>query len=267
MPQDPLPTRSGQPSDSRLSRRPWRTLLIMLAAQGALFYLAGAILRAVFGLPMNMSETQSLSAVLSLSLAGFLAYLITPHLLRVPHGKRSFRDYLSDIRLTSFRPAFRLSVLTASCVLVLVLCQGGGSVVYRLTEGKPLTSEFLSGVFDLAQALPPRSLLLFAVFFSVFEEVAFRGVLLRMLLKKHPVRRAILYSALAFGLAHLPAVFAGRAFVATLGQVVWATLFGLFYAHLVIRTDSLVPAMVSCSSMNFLTAEALARFSSSAYSW
>jgi membrane protease YdiL (CAAX protease family) len=116
--------------------------------------------------------------------------------------------------------------------------------VYRLLEGKPLSLVFIADVFDLSPALPPRSLLLIAVFYTMLEEVAFRGVLLRMLLRQHPAGRAILYSALAFGLFHLPAVFAGRPLLATLGQVVWATLFGLFYGYLSFKTDSLFPAMI-----------------------
>jgi len=146
--------------------------------------------------------------------------------------------------VTSIQPFARLLVLTISCVLILIVCQGSGSIVYRLTQGKPLTLEFISAVFNLALALPPKSMLLFAVFFSMFEEVTFRGVLLRMLLRKYPIRRAIIYSALGFGLVHFPAVLTGRALIPTLGQVVWAALFGLFYGYLVVKTDSLAPAMI-----------------------
>ena len=113
-----------------------------------------------------------------------------------------------------------------------------------MTEGNPVTPEFVAGVFNLSLALPPQSNLLFAQFFSMFEEVAFRGVLLTMLLGIYPPRRAILYSAIAFGAAHLPAVFAGREVVLTLGQVVWAFLFGLFYGYLFLRTGSLLPPMI-----------------------
>jgi membrane protease YdiL (CAAX protease family) len=235
---------SGPDVGSRLSGHPWRALLIILAIQGTSVYLIGFILRVVFKLPQDISDTEALPAVLSLSVGGFLAYVVAPYFLRLPFGRRSFKEYLDDIRLTRVRPFFRLLVLTISCVVVLAVCQGSGSIVYRLTEGKPLTPEFLAGVFNLAQALPPKSWLLFAVFYSMFEEVAFRGVLLRMLLKRHSIRRAIVYSALAFGLVHFPAVFAGQAVISTLAQVVWAGLFGLFYGYLVVRTESLLPAMI-----------------------
>jgi membrane protease YdiL (CAAX protease family) len=218
--------------------------LIILAIQGSLLYFVGFVLQALLKRPFDLSDPKALTVVLAFTFSEILGYLIAPYFLRVPYGRRTFGKYLDDIRLTRFRPFVRLLVLTVSCLLVLILCQGGGSIVYRLVQGQPLTAEFLARVFNFARVLPPQSMLLFAFFYTMLEEVVFRGVLLRMLLKKHPVRRAILYSALAFGLAHLPAAFAGRPLIATLGQVVWAALFGVFYAYLVIQADSLIPAML-----------------------
>jgi membrane protease YdiL (CAAX protease family) len=230
--------------ESRLSAHPWRTLLIILGIQGGLLCLLGYVLQAVLKKPFDMGDPEALTVVMAFTLSEILAYLVAPYLLGVPFARRSFREYLDDIRLTNVRPFFKLLALTISCLLVLILCRVGGSVVYRLTQGQPVTADFLKGVFDLGRVFPPRSLLIFAFLYTMLEEVVFRGVLLRMLLRRHPVRRAILYSALAFGLAHLPAALFGQAFVRTAGQVVWASIFGLFYATLVIETDSLVPAMV-----------------------
>jgi membrane protease YdiL (CAAX protease family) len=229
---------------SRWSQRPWRAFLLIFAIQAVLFYLTGFVLYGLLKMPREMGNIEALSTIVLFSVCGVLAYVFAPFFLHIPYGKRRFSEYLGDIRLTQVRPFFKLLALTASCVLVLVLCQGSGSLAYRLFEGKPLSLAFIADVFDLSLALPPRSLLLIAVFYTMLEEVAFRGVLLRMLLRRHPAGRAILYSALAFGLFHLPAVFAGRPLLATLGQVVWATLFGLFYGYLTFKTDSLFPAMI-----------------------
>jgi membrane protease YdiL (CAAX protease family) len=236
--------RSAHGSQSGLSAHPWRTLLIILAIQGGLLYLLGFFLQAVIKKPFNISNPEALTVVLAFTLSEIIGYLIVPYFLGVPFKRQTFKDYLDDIRLIRFRPFFPLFLLTISCLVVLILCQGGGSIVYRLTQGKPVTGDFLRGIFDLGLVLPPRSFLLFAFAYTMLEEVVFRGVLLRLLLNKHPVRLAIIYSALAFGLAHLPAALAGRSLVLTLGQVVWAAVFGLFYAYLVIKTDSLIPAMI-----------------------
>ena len=176
--------------------------------------------------------------------AGFWRTSSCPSSCAFPGGGRTFREYLDDIRLTRTRPFVPLLILTVSCDLILILCQGTGSLAFRLTEGQFLTWEFVRRVFDLSSALPPQSTLLFAVFFSSFEEVVFRGIFLTMLLEKHPSRRAIVYSAIAFGVLHLPAVLAGHALIHALGQVVWASLFGLFYGYLFIKSGSLLPPMI-----------------------
>jgi membrane protease YdiL (CAAX protease family) len=216
----------------------------MLAIQPVCYALVGLVLFGLLGLPRDLSNMESFSTIMLFTVGGFLAYVIVPFLLGIPKGRRTFREYLDDIRLTRVRPFVPLLVLTITCDLILILCQGSGSLVYRLTEGQPLTWEFVRRVFDLSAALPPRSMLLFAQFFSSFEEVAFRGVLLTMLLATLPPRRDIVHSALAFGALHLGSLAAGHALLNTLGQVVWASLFGLFYGYLFIKSGSLLPPMI-----------------------
>ncbi len=228
----------------RFAGHPWRSILVILAIQFVCIALGATVLFGLFKVPNEMNDMGAPSTILLFTVGGFLAYVIAPFFLRIPKGRRTFVEYLDDIGMTRTRPFFRLLLLTLSCDLILILCQGTGSIVFRLTEGNPVTPEFVAGVFNLSLALPPQSSLLFAQFFSMFEEVAFRGVLLTMLLGKYSPRRAILYSAMAFGAAHLPAVFAGKDVVLTLGQVVWAFLFGLFYGYLYYRSGSLLPPMI-----------------------
>jgi membrane protease YdiL (CAAX protease family) len=234
----------ANPRRARLAKHPWRALLVILALQPVCYALVGLVLYGVLRLPRDLSNMESFSTSLLFTVGGLLAYLVVPFLLHLPMGGRTITQYLDDIRLTRVRPVVPLLVLTLSCDLVLILCMGSGSLVYRLSEGKPLTGEFVRHVFDLSLALPPQSMLLFAQFFSSFEEVLFRGVFLTMLLATLSARRAIVYSALAFGLMHLPAVLAGQPLVPTLGQVVWAFLFGLFYGYLFLQSGSLLPPMI-----------------------
>jgi len=217
---------------------------VMLSIVPVCYGLVGVVLYGILHLPMDISNMESFSTITMFTVGNFLAYVLAPFFLRIPKGTRTFREYLDDIRLTRTRPFFRLLLLTLSCVLILILCQGTFSIIYRLSEGNPLTVEFIFQVFDLSLALPPTSMLLFAQFFSMFEEVAFRGVFLTMLLEKHPQRTAIIYSAIAFGVMHLLAVFTGQELVHTLGQVAWAFLFSLFYGYLFIKSGSLLPLMI-----------------------
>jgi membrane protease YdiL (CAAX protease family) len=233
-----------QGSPSRYSQKPLRALLMIFAALSVCIFIFGLILYSIFRLPLEFSNSEALSTVILFTICNIIAYLFVPYFLRIPNGKRTFREYLSDIGLTRIQPFSRLFILTISCLLILILCQGSGSLVYRLTEGKPLTFDFIRKVFDLSLALPPKSILLFTVFYSIFEEVCFRGVFLTMLLRKYSQHYAIFYAALAFGLFHIFAVFAGGELITTLAQVVWAFIFGIFYGYIFVKTGSLWPSMI-----------------------
>jgi hypothetical protein len=65
-----------------------------------------------------------------------------------------------------------------------------------------------------------------------------------MLLRKYSRNYAIFFSALAFGLAHIFALFAGGEIITTLAQVIWAFIFGIFYGYIFVKTGSLWPSMV-----------------------
>ena len=245
MTQEPLAgiSRSVQ-AEPRLARHPWRAFLLVLALHGAGFALVGLVLYRVLRLPQDLSNIEAFPTAAHFTLAGLLGYLLAPYLLRLPNGSHRVRRYLDDIRLTRVKPFFPLLLLTVSCDLILIVCQGAGSIVYRLSEGRPVTLGFVGQVFNPLVVLPPQSMLLFAQMFSSLEEVLFRGVLLTMLLRVHSPRNAIVFSAAAFGLMHLPGVFAGTPLVIALGQVVWAFLFGLFYGYIFLKSGSLLPSMV-----------------------
>lgn len=228
----------------RLLTRPWRAFLVLMALQPIGMAFGALVVYGVLRLPRQMSDMAAFSTATLFTINALLGYLVAPFVLRLPNGSATFAGYLADIRLTRFRPLLPLLVLTASCVLILIVCQGSGSIVYRLSEGNNVTPDFLRRVFDLGAAVPPRSMLLFAQMFSSLEEVAFRGVLLTMLLRVYSQPKAIAFSAAAFGLMHLPTVFTGVPVVFVLGQVVWAFLFGLFYGYIFVKSGSLLPSMI-----------------------
>ena len=229
---------------TRLLTHPWRAFLVLMAVQPIGMAVGALVVYGVLRLPRQMSDIEAFSTAMLFTINALLGYLIAPFALGLPNGSRTVRAYLDDIRLTSVRPVSRLLALTVPCVVILIACQGTGSVVYRLAEGNAVTPDFLRKVFDLGAAVPPRSTLLFAQMFSALEEVAFRGVLLTMLLRVYSQPRAIAFSAAAFGLMHLPTAFTGEPIVFVLGQVVWAFLFGLFYGYIFVKSGSLLPSMI-----------------------
>ena len=217
---------------------------MILAIVPVSYSLVGLVLFGILRLPMDLSNMESFSTITVFTVGNFLAYVVAPFFLHIPRKRRSFREYLDDIHLTRTQPVFRLFLLTLSCLLILILCQGTFSILYRMGEGNPITREFVFRVFNLSLAFPPASMLLIAQFYSMFEEVALRGVFLTMLLEKNSQRTAILFSALAFGILHLLAIITGQDVIHTLGQAVWAFLFGLFYGYLFIKSGSLLPPMI-----------------------
>ena len=100
-----------------------------------------------------------------------------PFLFGLPRGTRSFSAYADAIRLSGVRSFLRLMLLGLSCYLILALCQVSGVLVYRLLEGKAVTWSFVRSVLNLSSDLPPKSWSLRVSFPSVFEEIAFRGVM------------------------------------------------------------------------------------------
>ena len=75
--------------------------------------------------------------------------------------------------------------------------------------------------------------LVIAVFGPILEEMLFRGGVTEELLKKFPAGKALLYSALIFGVFHLnPA------------QIVPASLVGLLLGWLYYKTRSLIPCII-----------------------
>jgi membrane protease YdiL (CAAX protease family) len=123
-----------------------------------------------------------------------------------------------------------------------------GTLVYRLSQGGAVDLAFFRSEFPLAAEFPPQSwgfLLSFPP--SILEEVAFRGVILALFLRFYNKPKAILISALAFGVYHLLGLLSpgnNRELVWVVGNIVWASILGLFYAYVTLKTGSLLPSML-----------------------
>jgi len=170
-------------------------------------------------------------------------FIVAPFVLGFPGKEQTYGDYLSEIRLTKIQPLLGLILLGFSCYLILALSQAAGVLVYRLTQGLPVDGSFMRSSFVLANELPPHSTSWLNTIPSIFEEVVWRGVILAAFLRVYDQRKAILFSALCFGLWHILSILDGNP-VWTAGQVVWAAIIGLFYGYVTIKSGSLLPAMI-----------------------
>jgi len=221
----------------RLHEHPWLSLLAVMVTSVFSIGLTGSVIFGLMGLPGDSPAVQFTQGV---SYHFLTVFILVPFVLRLPKGKRTFRQYLDDIGLSKIQPFFRLVLLALSCYLILALSQAAASFVYRLSEGLPINGSFVRQVFDLSGDIP--SLLISIP--SAFEEVAFRGIALTVFLSKYSERKSIIFSSLGFGLMHLLNLTNGADLVWTLGQVVWAFTIGLFYGYVFVRTRSLLPPMI-----------------------
>lgn len=219
----------------------WISLIIFVFFSVISIYLTAIVYFGIFDWP---HDSEAVYFVKSMSYHILTLFVIVPFVLHLPKGKRTFNEYLDDIRLTNISPFTRLLVLSLSSYLILALCQGTGTLIYRFFEGENVTWAFIMSVFDISGDLPPGSPSLWVSFPSIFEEVAFRGVVLTMFLNKYSKRRSIVFSAAAFGLMHLLNLSSGFEVVWVMGQVGWSFILGIFYGYMFIKADSLWPPMI-----------------------
>ena len=171
-------------------------------------------------------------------------FVVAPFVLGFPKRGQTYGDYLSEIRLTKMQPLLDLILLGLSCYLILALSQAAGVLVYRLTEGLPVDGQFIRSSFILANELPPRSTSWLISVISIFEEITYRGVVLAIFLRFYKQPKAIIFSAIVFGLMHIFTALEGRPLIWAIGSVVSAAIIGLFYGYVTIKTGSLLPAMI-----------------------
>jgi membrane protease YdiL (CAAX protease family) len=224
-----------------LYQHPWLAMLAVMLVSVLSIFFSGAVIFGQLGLPDDKPIVQFTQNISYHILTGFI---LVPFLLRLPKGRTSYKEYLVDIGFSKVSPFFRLVLLGLSCYLFLFLSQATASIVFRLFEGYPITSHFIHQVLDLTGDLPPKSASLLTSLPSIFEEVAFRGVVLTAFMNRYSERKSIIFSSLGFGLMHILNLAMGRELVWVVGQIVWAFLIGLFYGYVFIQTRSLLPSMI-----------------------
>ena len=233
--------KNGKKRGFHLYEHPWISLVAVIVTSILSIILVSNVTYDYFKLPENKPWVQFAQGM---AYHALIIFIFVPFVLRLPKGKRTFRQYLEDIGLTRMQPFLQLILLALSCYLILAISQATASFVYRLAEGHPITPSFIRNVFNLSGDLPPYSPSLLVSIPSMFEEVAFRGVILTVFLSKYSERKSIIFSSLGFGLIHLINLASGRETIWVLGQVVWAFILGLFYGYVFVKTRSLLPPMI-----------------------
>lgn len=91
---------------------------------------------------------------------------------------------------------------------------------------------------------------------SLLEEVAFRGIILLLLIERLPKNKkgylvAIIISSALFGIAHLVNLFNGSSWDSTLLQIVYSSFMGALWSVVFIATGNLLFPILLHASFNF----------------
>ena len=229
----------------RLADHPWMSLVVSWVI-GILVLILVIAVANTLGVPGEAPYRPLITPTLAHIL---VLFWLTPFVLRLPNGETTFRKYLDDIRLSHIRPFLPLLILGISSSLIMLLILSANSFIYRLGQGFPINLTFIRRAIDLQRDLPPQSLSWIVAFPSIFEEVSWRGVMLVLFMRKYSAKKSILITALGFGSFHLLNLLGGVEPDFVLRQVIFSSALGFFYGYLVLRTDSLMPAML----FHFLT--------------
>lgn len=232
--------RKNTPKKFKLSDHPWVSLAALWMT-GILILILTAAGANWLGVPGNSPYRPLVTPTLAHIV---LLFLIVPLIFKLPNGNSNYRDFLKAIRLVPVKPFFLLLILGISTSFVFLLVLSLNSIILRATQGFPINLTFLKHFIDLRLDLPPRSLSWVTAFPSIFEEISWRGVMLVLFMKKYSAKKSILITALGFGLFHLINLLDGVDLYFVILQVIMGSALGFFYGYLVLRTNSLFPAML-----------------------
>jgi uncharacterized protein len=102
--------------------------------------------------------------------------------------------------------------------------------------------------------------LFFTLAIGISEEIYFRGIILKLLEEKYHIKKAIIISALVFGVGHIASLLApGSSLIVVLLQILNALVFGLIAAEVVIITKSLIPIIIWHAAFDFVNHITLAK--------
>ncbi|MHA1192808.1 MAG: CPBP family glutamic-type intramembrane protease [Promethearchaeota archaeon] len=171
-----------------------------------------------------------------------LWFLIVPRSLHLPNGDLKFNEYLNDIKLTRVKPLHRNLVIGIGCSVIFFIstfltANLLGTYVFDLNVlfGEPSLYPLELGWFLFVLMLIP----------GIWEEVAFRGVLFQLNLRKYSLKATLILTSLLFGAAHFLNLIRGQSLSTTILQVIFAAFLGFLFGYMYLKTNSLLPSIIT----------------------
>jgi membrane protease YdiL (CAAX protease family) len=110
-----------------------------------------------------------------------------------------------------------------------------------LTLSSIFLASLLTGHFVFDWSLAPALRLVKGLTRGIWEEVFFRGIILVLFIRVYPLRRAVFLSTFLFAMVHLNPMAINLKMIV---DVVSIFFLGLLFTYLVLKTGSLLPAIV-----------------------
>lgn len=237
-----------------VSIRPWWSITIVLVLYVIFLLVPSIVLNLLAMKNINVAYWYVNNIanfwLINFALMAVLWLVIIP-LLKLPDGKRSFKEYLNSINLNKFKPVIKaigLGILIGGIILCFAVftswleakSRGGLQIFW----GRLLIEE--SVTLNIYYALAP----------GIWEEVAFRGVVFALLLKKYSQKKTIIINGVMFGLFHLLNLISLfflwgfetelilRLLYSILFQVIYTIAIGILLAYLYSKTKSLISVII-----------------------
>lgn len=169
-------------------------------------------------------------------IVGFLILLwqiIVPYGLKLPNEDMTFIEHARSIGLSRVKPLWRNLVIGLGSIALF-----GLSTV--------LLGELLGKYYFIPEILfLGFNWFLFVLMLipGIWEEVAFRGVILNLQRRKYSKITVIFLNGILFGLFHFVNLFGQDLFLTVL-QVIYASCLGISFAYMFIKTNSLLPSIL-----------------------
>ncbi|MFX1313139.1 MAG: CPBP family intramembrane glutamic endopeptidase, partial [Promethearchaeota archaeon] len=175
--------------------------------------------------------------IVNFSVLLILWLVIVPLGLKLPK-KESITEFSQTIGLSTFRPLWRNIFIGISSIIIfsfsIFLC---GNI-------------FGTWLFDSVDYKNIWFLFITALIPGIWEEVAFRGVILNLQLKKYSNKISIILNGVLFGLSHSINIIFGADLFLTLLQMLYASCIGIAFAYIFVKTRSLLPSILTHYSID-----------------
>ena len=191
----------------------------------------------LIGLGLSSIAVSLLSFALRAIIASFAIFVIIYFLFY--QKPRNLVEYTQEFNLTKGHSW----VKTISCGVLSILIYLGVAIGLSMGLGILAEDPFLF-FQEPGDGKAGWLLLIAAINPGLFEEIGFRGILFSNLERKYKRSGAVILSAIFFGLFHLGSLTIGEDPMIVIFFVIMATMFGLAWGYMRLKTESIIPSII-----------------------